>query len=224
MSTEMNKWMKSRDKHKAEVQKYRDMARDAMKEKKNAQSDRVEYWAELHDKYKAEADKHATEARRALNEYKKAVKQEEARKAEKLAEKKREQQLRDYRKRMKQVGSKEWGRQWDVKKEAIKVAERQKKEEEKNQAKWQSDENEREAKAKELEAWKETNPFKEAICPYCQKKGYITTFSQREKKGFSTGKATFGVLTAGVSLLATGLAKKGYVTTRYCRYCNMSIG
>ena len=60
------------------------------------------------------------------------------------------------------------------------------------------------------------------ICPHCQTKGKIRTKSVVQDKGISGGKVTAAVVTAGVSILAAGLAKKENVTQAYCEQCNNS--
>lgn len=57
------------------------------------------------------------------------------------------------------------------------------------------------------------------ICPHCQSKGTVRTKTVTQKKGVSGGKATAAVLTAGVSMLATGLSRKEGVTEAHCDRC-----
>jgi DNA-directed RNA polymerase subunit M/transcription elongation factor TFIIS len=57
------------------------------------------------------------------------------------------------------------------------------------------------------------------ICPHCQEKGRIRTKPVKRKKGVSGGKATAAILTAGVSMLATGLSRKEQSTEAYCGKC-----
>lgn len=59
----------------------------------------------------------------------------------------------------------------------------------------------------------------EMVCPHCQKKGTVSTKQVTTKQGISGGKATGAVLTAGFSLLATGLSRKQKVTEAHCRNC-----
>jgi hypothetical protein len=59
------------------------------------------------------------------------------------------------------------------------------------------------------------------ICPHCQNKGEVYTGQSRQKSGISGGKATGAILTGGLSLLATGLSKKVWVTYAYCKNCEM---
>jgi len=63
----------------------------------------------------------------------------------------------------------------------------------------------------------ELNPA--MICPHCQQKGNVRTRRVTRKRGVSGGKATAAVLTAGVSLLATGLSRKEGSTEAYCGIC-----
>jgi hypothetical protein len=62
----------------------------------------------------------------------------------------------------------------------------------------------------------------EVICPHCQKSGHVRMKQQKMKKGVSGGKATGALLTGGVSLLATGLSRKGWVTKAFCQNCQTS--
>lgn len=57
------------------------------------------------------------------------------------------------------------------------------------------------------------------ICPHCQTKGQVRTTRTRHKAGVSGAKATGAVLTLGVSLLATGLSRKEWVTNAHCLAC-----
>lgn len=58
------------------------------------------------------------------------------------------------------------------------------------------------------------------VCPHCQTKGTVRTKRVKQKTGISGGKATAAILTGGVSLVATGLAKKAEVTQASCENCN----
>lgn len=58
------------------------------------------------------------------------------------------------------------------------------------------------------------------ICPHCQTKGRIRTKPIERKAGISGGKATAAVLTAGLSLPATGLSRTEGVTQAHCEECN----
>jgi hypothetical protein len=57
------------------------------------------------------------------------------------------------------------------------------------------------------------------ICPHCQSRGTVRTKHVTQKKGISGGKATAAVLTAGVSVLATGLSRKEGATEVHCDKC-----
>lgn len=59
------------------------------------------------------------------------------------------------------------------------------------------------------------------VCPHCAVKGQVVTSEVRRKKGISGGKATGAVLTGGVSLLATGLARKEPARHMRCGNCRM---
>jgi hypothetical protein len=60
------------------------------------------------------------------------------------------------------------------------------------------------------------------VCPHCQTKGKVMTEQVKAKKGISGGKATAAVLTAGLSMLATGLSRKETVTRLACTSCGVS--
>ncbi|MEX2210712.1 MAG: hypothetical protein WD689_02990 [Gaiellaceae bacterium] len=68
--------------------------------------------------------------------------------------------------------------------------------------------------------WGPVNPA--MICPHCQASGQVRAKGVKVKKGISGGKATGAVLTAGFSILATGLSKKDKVTQVHCGNCNMT--
>ena len=57
------------------------------------------------------------------------------------------------------------------------------------------------------------------VCPQCQTSGHVHTQYGKQKKGISGAKATGAVLTAGISVLATGLSRKEYVTKAHCTNC-----
>jgi hypothetical protein len=58
------------------------------------------------------------------------------------------------------------------------------------------------------------------VCPHCQTRGTVRTKAIKKKAGISGGKATAALLTGGVSLLATGLARKESLTLAHCEHCN----
>ena len=55
------------------------------------------------------------------------------------------------------------------------------------------------------------------ICPHCQNKGSVITRQTKKKKGISGAKATGALLTAGLSIFATGLSRKEYITEACCK-------
>ena len=57
------------------------------------------------------------------------------------------------------------------------------------------------------------------VCPHCTSKGQVRTKQVTNKKGISGGKATAAVLTAGFSILATGLSRKEMATQARCGAC-----
>jgi len=60
------------------------------------------------------------------------------------------------------------------------------------------------------------------VCAHCQQLGGVATKLEKVKKGVSGGKATAAVLTAGVSLFATGLSRKEQVTSARCSNCGVT--
>jgi hypothetical protein len=58
------------------------------------------------------------------------------------------------------------------------------------------------------------------ICPHCQTKGFVRTMPVKRKKGVSGAKVTGALLTAGVSIFATGLSRKEGMTQAHCENCN----
>lgn len=58
------------------------------------------------------------------------------------------------------------------------------------------------------------------MCPHCEVRGKVRTKQVKRKVGVSGGKATAAVLTAGVSMLATGLSRKQKVTEASCGNCS----
>lgn len=60
------------------------------------------------------------------------------------------------------------------------------------------------------------------VCPHCREKGAVRTFAVERDSGISGGKATAAVLTAGISLLATGLSRKDLRTRAHCENCENS--
>lgn len=61
----------------------------------------------------------------------------------------------------------------------------------------------------------------ELLCPHCQTRGTVRTDRVKVKRGISGGKATGAVLTAGVSLFATGLSRKEQVLRATCGNCRV---
>jgi hypothetical protein len=70
----------------------------------------------------------------------------------------------------------------------------------------------------DYELWGALNPA--LVCPHCQTKGEVRTKSLQRKAGISGGKATAALLTAGLSVVATGLSRKENVTQAHCMHCN----
>ena len=59
-------------------------------------------------------------------------------------------------------------------------------------------------------------------CPYCHSSGTVVVQQVKKKKSVSTGKATAALLTGGISLIGTGLAKKAMVSQLTCAACGMT--
>ena len=57
------------------------------------------------------------------------------------------------------------------------------------------------------------------ICPYCHATGTVTTTKVKKKSGIHGGKATAAVLTAGLTLIGTGLSRKNTMTQAHCSKC-----
>jgi hypothetical protein len=57
------------------------------------------------------------------------------------------------------------------------------------------------------------------VSPHCQTKGSVTTCHVKLKKGISGAKATVALLTAGVSVPATGLSRREAATEAKCSNC-----
>ncbi len=64
------------------------------------------------------------------------------------------------------------------------------------------------------------NPY--LVCPHCQVKRKVKTQHVKVKAGVSGGKATAALLTGGVSLVATGLARKDELAQATCGNCQMT--
>jgi len=60
------------------------------------------------------------------------------------------------------------------------------------------------------------------VCPHCQASGGVRTKAVKKKQGISGAKATGAVLTAGFSVLATGLSKKGEMLQCHCSNCSVT--
>ena len=60
------------------------------------------------------------------------------------------------------------------------------------------------------------------VCPHCQVLGQVHTKRVKVKRGISGGKATGAVLTAGFSILATGLSRKEAATQATCNNCRVT--
>jgi len=78
------------------------------------------------------------------------------------------------------------------------------------------------AKAAEVSAERAAKAVESRIdCPHCGGVKTVTVKHVKKKKGFSPGKVAGAFATAGISMLATGLAKKGEVNQLTCSKCSM---
>lgn len=59
-------------------------------------------------------------------------------------------------------------------------------------------------------------------CPHCDEKGGVRTKGANERKGISGGKAVGGLLTGGLSLVATGISRREKLTKAFCEKCRSS--
>ena len=57
------------------------------------------------------------------------------------------------------------------------------------------------------------------VCPHCRKKGCILIRPAKAKKGISGAKTTGALFTMGLSMFATGLSRKEWVTEAKCKNC-----
>lgn len=64
-------------------------------------------------------------------------------------------------------------------------------------------------------------PNEKMVCQYCGSRGTVTVTQVRRKQGVSGGKATGALLTAGFSMLATGLSRKQTFRHLRCSECGM---
>ena len=71
-----------------------------------------------------------------------------------------------------------------------------------------------------FDKWDNFGDAPKTVCPHCQKRGCVIAKQVKAKKGVSGGKATAGLLTCGISLLAVGLSRKEMVTQARCKNCN----
>lgn len=59
------------------------------------------------------------------------------------------------------------------------------------------------------------------VCKHCGTSGQVFVKRVERKRGISGGKATGALMTGGISLLATGLARKEAVAAMQCKHCGM---
>ncbi|HEX4340963.1 MAG TPA: hypothetical protein VH062_33875 [Polyangiaceae bacterium] len=60
------------------------------------------------------------------------------------------------------------------------------------------------------------------VCPHCGVVGGVNVERVKRKKGVSGTKATAAVLTAGISILGTGLSRKEKVSEAHCKNCRVT--
>lgn len=63
------------------------------------------------------------------------------------------------------------------------------------------------------------DPSPKIVCPQCQERGQVYVKAVKLKNGVSGGKVMGGLLTGGLSLLATGLSQKQSATEAHCKSC-----
>lgn len=66
--------------------------------------------------------------------------------------------------------------------------------------------------------WGKVNP--KLVCPQCQARGHVRTMRVERKRGVSGTKAALAWLTAGLSIVATGLSRKDQATQAHCDECD----
>lgn len=66
------------------------------------------------------------------------------------------------------------------------------------------------------------NPKSAVICPHCQVRGKVTVTQEKVKRGISGAKATGALVTAGLSVLGTGLSRKETVNRMSCGNCRVT--
>ncbi len=73
----------------------------------------------------------------------------------------------------------------------------------------------------EISSWavSQKTASQQMVCPHCQSRGNVTTRTVKRKKGISGAKVTGLLLTAGLSLFATGLSRKEKETEAHCGAC-----
>lgn len=57
------------------------------------------------------------------------------------------------------------------------------------------------------------------ICPHCRHTGGVKLRERKRKTGLSGGKVVGGLLTGGISLLATGISRNASATECRCSVC-----
>lgn len=62
-------------------------------------------------------------------------------------------------------------------------------------------------------------PNPKLLCPHCSERGSVHAKPVKQKAGISGGKAMAGLMTGGLSLLATGLSRKQALTEAWCSNC-----
>ena len=60
----------------------------------------------------------------------------------------------------------------------------------------------------------------DVVCPHCRRKGQVRVKELILNKGISVAKAIAAIITAGVSLISTGIMRKEQETHAHCGYCN----
>ena len=60
------------------------------------------------------------------------------------------------------------------------------------------------------------------LCPHCQLSGFVHVQAVARKRGISGGKTIAAILTGGVSMLVTGLARKEDQLQAHCSNCGIT--
>jgi hypothetical protein len=62
----------------------------------------------------------------------------------------------------------------------------------------------------------------QVVCPHCQTEGHVRVKQELQKTGVSGAKAGAALMTAGTSLLVTGLSRKENFYVKTCTHCGLT--